>query len=128
MKKPSSPKPGITSTTDYWYSIRYEDWHGNSYSYKWKESTSWINVGAFYTHCISSGARYIYCNSLKKVQDSARLSDIVQLKNKSGNWHHSIIITNGCKGSFQYSAHSDNQCDKPLSHITGELAYRIIRF
>ena len=128
MKKPSNPSTGITKTTKYWYSIRYQEWHTNNYVYRWKESSSWINVADFYTYCVSKGAKIIKCNSLKSLQNTAKVGDIVQLKKSGGSWYHSIIISSGVKGNLKYCGHTANRRNRSVSKIEDVAEYRIIRF
>jgi hypothetical protein len=128
MKKPSSPAIGITNTTKYWYSIKYQEWHTNSYVNRWKETSSWIGVADFYKYCVSKGAKIITCNTLKSLQNTAKVGDIVQLKKSGGSWYHSIIISSGTKGNLNYCGHTSNRKNYPVSKITGSVQYRIIRF
>lgn len=127
MKKPSVMDRGITKTTSYWYSIRYEDWHTNGYVYNWFESSSWVGVDDLYKYCLNNGATIYIRNSLKSLQNDAKIGDIVQIKNSKGNWYHSIIITGGSKGNYKYCGHTSNRENYNLSNV-GDGNFRIIRF
>lgn len=50
--------------------------------FMWMESSSWVNIADFYTYCVSKGAKIIKCNSLKSLQNTAKVGDIVQLKKR----------------------------------------------
>jgi hypothetical protein len=126
MKKPSTVSTGLVSSTSYWYSIRYEDWHGNNYVYKWNESSSFVNVSDLATYLINNVAVTITTTPyLSTVQNSAKPGDIVQLKNSGGEWYHSIIITGGSSGNRTYCGHSTNRLDANLSNVSAS-SYRII--
>lgn len=129
MRNPSYVREGITNTTSYWYSIRYEEWHTNNYVYRWKTSTSWINVDALYSYSVKHGAAVYTYNSLSGIQNNARIGDVVQLKNAKGNWYHSIIITGGTRGNYTYCGHTTSRKNYPLKLIKdNDTSYRIIRF
>lgn len=128
MKKPNTIKHGITTTTSYWYSKKHK-FTGTTgqASYEFDVSTSWIRVGDFYKYAISHGATATSYNTLSSLQNNAKPGDIVQLK-KDGSWYHSIIITGGSKGNRTYCGHTNNWKDRSVSKLTGQSAYRIIRF
>jgi hypothetical protein len=127
MEKPTGSVPtGIYKTTDYWYSIRYEEWHGNSYQYKWYESSSFVNVDELYSYLSHVGISIIESGNIDAVQNYAQPGDIVQLKNSGGDWYHSIIITGGTTGDRTYCGHSTNRIDYPVSSITNTTTFRII--
>lgn len=127
MEKPTGLLPtGIYGTTDYWYSIRYEEWHGNSYQYKWHETSSFINVDDLNTYLFHIIISVIESGNIDAVQNYAQPGDIVQLKNSGGDWYHSIIITGGTTGNRTYCGHSTNRIDYPVSSITNTTEFRII--
>ena len=116
---------GIYETTSYWYS---KHWTSISPYHRYGISTSFIRVGEFYTYWKNHGATIIQCSSLSSLQNTAKLGDIVQVKNSSGEWYHSVIITAGSSGAWKYSAHSRDRIDYNVSKMTGVSAFRIIRF
>lgn len=128
MKKPSPVPTGIKSTTTHWYSIRYEEWHTNNYVYRWNESTSFIRVTDFFTYWKNNGISTAYYSSKNAAQNGAVIGDVVQLKNGSGKWFHSIIITGGKKGALTYCGHSINRLDEPLKNISDVVLYRALKF
>lgn len=128
MKKPSSIPLGLKTTTSYWYSVRYKHEHATYWEYKWKESTSFVNVGDLYTYCKNNGATIKTYTSLSSLQNNAKLGDIVQLKSSEGNWYHSIIITGGSAGDRSYCSHTRDRSDRDVSTLTGVSSFRIIRF
>lgn len=126
MFKPTPVPEGIFSTNYYWYSIRWEDWHGNSYVHKWKESSSFINVADFAFYLTANvGATVTTTSSLSTVQSTAKPGDIVQLKNAGGEWYHSIIITGGTFGDRTYSGHSTDRLDREVSTLSAS-QYKIL--
>ena len=131
MKKPKSINEGITKTTNYWYSIRYKEWHTNTYCYQWNESSSFINVNDLYDYAVTKGntVTKIFCNTKNDLQSKAKIGDIVQLKNKDGRWYHSIIITAGKKGNYSYAGHTNDNSKTPIKDINNKVVkWRIIRF
>lgn len=128
MTKPSTVPIGIKETTSYWYSVRYKEWHGNSYVYKWNESTSFIRVADFYTYWKNKGITTASYSSKEKLQNGAAIGDVVQLKNGDGKWFHSIIITGGTKGAREYCGHSSKRLDEPVKNISGAVSYRALKF
>lgn len=126
--RPTKVSDGITDTVSRWYSQKYEEWHGNNYVYRWRESSSWIGVEDFYTYWIRNGATSYTYNSLDDIQNKARIGDIVQLKNENGKWYHSIIITGGTKGNLLYSGHTNDRSNYKLFTAKGDNQYRIIRY
>lgn len=128
MTKPSSIPTGVKGTTKYWYSVRYEEWHTNHYVYKWKESSSFINVADFYTYWKNRGIKTASYSSKAKLQNGVSVGDVVQLKNGKGKWFHSIIITGGSKGARTYCGHTKNRKDEPVKNISGAVSYRSLKF
>ena len=127
MERPTGLLPtGVSATTDYWYSIRYEEWHGNSYQYRWYETSSFINVDALRTYLSHVGISVTESGNIDIIQNYAQPGDIVQLRNSGGDWYHSIIITGGTTGNRTYCGHSTNRIDYPVSSITGATYFRII--
>lgn len=124
---PSYVPTGITDTVSRWYSIKYDEWHGNNSVYRWKESSSWIGVEDFYTYSIRNGARSYICDSFRDLENRARIGDVVQLKNSNGRWYHSIMITGESRGELLYSGHTNDHSNEVLRD-TGERQYRIIRY
>ena len=124
---PSYVPTGITDTVSRWYSIKYDEWHGNNYVYRWEEWSSWIGVEDFYTYSIRNGARLYSHNSFRNLENRARIGGVVQLKNSNGRWYHSIIITGESRGRLLYSGHTNDHSNAVLRD-TGESQYRIIRY
>lgn len=119
---------GVNETKKYWYSIRYEEWHGNSSVYRWKESTSFIRVGDFYTYWKNKGITTTSYSNKTKLQNGAAIGEVIQLKNGDGKWFHSIIITGGSKGDRLYCGHSSNRKDYPVKKISGAVSFRGLKF
>lgn len=93
-----------------------EDWFcdGNIVTHSW----SW--VADFADYMVNRGYARISYNSLE-----ANLGDVIQFYHRDlGGWHHSVIITRKNEnGDLEYSSHSNNLVDKPLSNVypvTGE--------
>lgn len=128
MYKPSPTPTGVKNTTKYWYSVRYEDWHANHYIHRWKESTSFIRVSDFYMYWKNKGIKTASYSIKSKLQNDAAIGDVIQLKNGSGKWFHSIIITGGSKGARKYCGHSSNRLDEPVKNISGSVSYRALKF
>ncbi|MBU5426101.1 amidase domain-containing protein [Tissierella pigra] len=120
-------KTGITNTVSRWYSIKYDEWHGNNSVYKWKESSYWIGVEDFYAYSIRNGARSYICDSFREIENRARIGDVVKLKISNGRWYHSIMITGESRGKLLYSGHTNDHSNTELRD-TGESQYRIIRY
>lgn len=126
MKRPSGLlTTGIYSTTSYWYSERYEEWHGNNSVTKWDESSSFVNVDDLATYLVNNTTVSITTTYNKSDVQNASIGDIVQLQNSGGDWHHSIIITGGSSGNRTYSAHSTNRLDYAVDNLSSS-RYRII--
>ena len=86
MTKPSPIPKGVKGTTKHWYSVRYEEWHTNHCVYRWKESSSFINVGDFYSYWKNKGIKTVSYSSKAKLQNGAAVGDVVQLKNGNLNF------------------------------------------
>ena len=125
MKKPSGTLPLIKKTTNYWYSVRFPN---GRESFTYRESSSFINVGDFYTYWKQHGVKTVQYSTKKKLQNGVVLGNVVQLKNGKGKWFHSIIITGGEKGARTYCGHSKPSLDQPISKISTAVAYRAIKF
>lgn len=128
MTKPGNMPDGVKETTNYWYSVRYEDWHGNNFVYNWRESSSFIRVTDLYTYWVHKGAHAEYYSNKTKLQNGVSIGNVVQLKNGDGKWFHSIIITGGEKGDRKYCGHSSNRKDEPVKNISGAVSYRALKF
>lgn len=128
MTKPQWIQEGVKDTTNYWYSVRYEEWHTNNYVYRWKESSSFIRVADFYSYWKNKGIKTASYSTKAKLQDGVSIGDVVQLKNGDGKWFHSIIITGGTKGSRTYCGHSYARKDEPVKNISGAVSYRALEF
>lgn len=96
--------------------------------YKWKESSSFINVADFYTYWKNRGIKTASYSSKAKLQNGVSVGDVVQLKNGKGKWFHSIIITGGSKGARTYCGHTKNRKDEPVKNISGAVSYRSLKF
>lgn len=128
MIKHPTPLPGIYETINYWYSIKYDEWHGNNSVPAWKESTSWVRVTDLYSYCTYKGAEVASYTNLDSLQENIQVGDIVQLRNADGSWFHSIVITGGSPGDFTYCAHTTNKLDEKVSTLGEYPRYRLIRF
>ena len=121
-------KPDMWVTTKYWYSKKYKKRINGSLHNAWRESSSWVNVKDFYSYWDSRSVSLNECKSKKVLQNRAKKGDIVQFFSEASGWHHSVIITNGKKGDWEYSAHSSNRKNRPVSEIgDNETKFRIIR-
>ncbi len=114
----------VYSTTSYWYSYHYLSWQP---LHQYKESTSFIRVNDFYTYWKNHGASIIECATVSTLQKKVKVGDIVQLRNVSGSWYHSVIITSGSNGNFKYSAHSNNRKNESVNKLSSGNYFRIIR-
>ena len=129
MKKPSPIPNGLKSTTTYWYSVAYLDTGtSNEPKTKWKESSSFTVVGDFYTYWKKKGVSTATYSNKTKLQNGAKVGEVVQLKNKNGKWFHSIIITGGSKGDRTYCGHTSNRKDYPIKKLSGAVSYRGLKF
>ena len=114
----------VYSTTSYWYSYHYLSWQP---VHQYKESTSFIRVNEFYTYWKNHGASIIECANTSTLQNKVKVGDIVQLRNASGAWYHSVIITSGSNGNFKYSGHSYNRQNESVYKLSSGNYFRIIR-
>ncbi|MDO4384019.1 MAG: amidase domain-containing protein [Eubacteriales bacterium] len=128
MNTPKSIPEGVKSSTNYWYSLRYQEWHANNYIYRWRETTSFIRVSDFFTYWEKKGIKKANYSSKTKLQNGVAVGDVVQLKNGNGKWFHTIIITGGSKGNRKYCGHSSNRLDEPVKNISGAVSYRVLKF
>jgi hypothetical protein len=126
-RKPSSISTGITSTTSYWYSDRYQEWRTNYYVYRWKESSSWIGVADFYSYW-SKYLSTTTSTSKSTIRSNAIVGDVIQFKNSEGRWYHSMIVTKKTSTDIYLSGHTNDSLDKPFSNISGNSSYRVIKF
>ncbi|WP_163537286.1 amidase domain-containing protein [Gracilibacillus sp. YIM 98692] len=127
----SSPSTGITSTTNYWYSIKYQEWRTNYYVDAWKESSSFIGVNDFYKYWVyTKGLNANNYSYRYQVSSYAEVGDIIQLKDtSSGDWYHSIIVTKKVDGKLYYSGHTSNRVDHDFDTISStENDFRVIKF
>ena len=127
-RKQSSVPTGITNTTSYWYSDRYEEWRTNYSVYAWKESSSWIGVADFHTYWSKYVTVTAPTTSKTTIRNQATLGDVVQFKNAEGRWFHSMIVTDRTSSEIYLAGHTSDSLDKPLADTSGGVAYRIIRF
>ena len=95
----------------------------------WKLSTTWIRVRELYSYWKKKGAQIIKCKTVDKLQEKAKIGDIIQLHDPDKGWHHSIIISRGSKGKFKYAGHNTNHKAADLNKIkkTDDDNFRIIR-
>lgn len=121
MTKPADIGQRITKTTKYWYVARTPN---GKASYRYDESSSFINVSDFYTYWINHEITAVSYSTKVKLQGGAIPGDVVQLKNGDGKWFHSIIITGGSKGARTYCVHSNNIKDAKVANISGAVSYR----
>ena len=119
-------KPQTYVNNYYWYNKWIDVGAGAAYRKEPRYSTGWIRVVGFHEYWKSKGATVINCSSMSSLQNTAKLGDIVQLKNSKGEWYHSIIITGGSKGKWKYCCNSDDKRDAALSGATA-VSHRIIR-
>lgn len=123
-KKPTPMPSGINATTSYWYSDRYSM---PSYSYAYRESTSFIRVTDFYTYWAKTQATKS-TTSKSTIISQANLGDIVQLKASSGgNWYHTMIVTKKANGTIYLSGHTNDTLDKNINSINA-YGFRLIKF
>lgn len=122
--EPNPLPQGVMDTIQYWYNIKV-----SSPVFTPRSSTSWIRVPDLYGFCVyNAGALGISCTSRNDLQQTAIIGDIVQLANSSGDWYHTIIITSGTKGNYNYCGHTSNRDNHPVSDIPDTNKFRIIRF
>lgn len=124
MTKPSTIPTGITGSVNHWYSVRYT----SNGTYKWKESSSFINVLDFYTYWKNKGITTASYSSKAALKNGAGVSNIVQLKNGSGKWYHSIIITGGVGDRMTYCCHTGDVEGGLIDNISGAVSYRALKF
>ncbi|MCC9625371.1 amidase domain-containing protein [Thalassospira sp. MA62] len=127
-RKPSSVPTGITNTTSYWYSDRYEEWRTNHYAYAWKESSSWIGVVDFHTYWSKYVTVTAPTTSKTTIRNQATLGDILQFKNAEGRWFHSMIVTKRESKEIYLAGHTVPSLDKAFAETSGGTAFRLIRF
>lgn len=120
-----------TNNLSYWFNHKQKCNRKGDYIYKWKWSSSFNNVGDFYSYWKKQGATCSSGMSLDSIQKELKLGDIVQIYDTNSNhrcFYHSIIITAGKKGDWKYSGHTSPRKDYPLEKITGPgLKLRYIR-
>lgn len=122
--EPNPLPQGVMDTIQYWYNRKV-----SSPVFTPRSSSSWIRVPDLYGFCVyNAGALGISCTSRNDLQQRAIIGDIVQLGNSSGDWYHTIIITSGTKGNYNYCGHTSNRDNHPVSDIPDTNKFRIIRF
>lgn len=124
MTKPSPVPAGITGTVNHWYSVRYT----SNGAYKWKESSSFVNVLDFYTYWKYKGVTTALYSSKAALKDGAGVGNVVQLKNGSGKWYHSIIITGGIGDRMTYCCHTGDVEGGLIDNLSGAVKYRALKF
>lgn len=71
---------------------------------------------------------YSGCKKGSKFQKDIKKGDIIQMYDKNEGWHHSMIITSGKNGNWNYCAHTNAEKDKPLYKLQKkDRKFRIIR-
>lgn len=122
-------EPDIKKTTSFWYSDRYEEWHTNHFTYKWKETSSWIGVDDFRIYWSGKGIVTKNYTTRSGVKNYAAVGDVIQLQNSSGTWYHSIIVSKKENGKLYYCGHSRNRLNQDFDTIseTGN-KFRVIKF
>lgn len=127
-EKKLSPLPtGIKNTTSYWYSDRYDEWKLNYSVYKWKESTSWIRVTDFYSYWAKT-QKVVTSSNVNTIISNANIGDVIQLKNKSGAWYHSMIVVNKANGTLTLAGHTSNTNNRNIKDISKDNSFRVIKF
>lgn len=89
-------------------------------------TTSWINVKAFYNYMRSSGY-----TSGGDSSSGSRLGDVIQLYHKKwvgSDWSHTVIITGRDGSGWLYSAHSDPRKNYPIANVYPTSSYTNIRY
>ena len=121
---------GRISNTKYWQNRKIT--YGKSK--RWTYTTSFTTVGGFYKHWNSyvikdKKKKTVLYTSLKKdspIQKKLKKGDIVQMR-QGKEWVHSVIITGGKKGDWNFSCHTYDCQNRPLKLASGMNTYRIIR-
>ncbi|UOE94593.1 amidase domain-containing protein [Alkalihalobacillus sp. LMS39] len=128
-KKPSPVPDGINSTTTHWYNDSY--WGctvNNNCTMRSKESSSWINVVDFYSYWRNNqGHSTVSSGSKTTIINNSRVGDVIQLKNSSGRWFHSVIVTGKRNGTIYISSNTSDYFDKDFKTLS-ESSYRVIKF
>lgn len=126
FKTPSAGIPaGTNSTTTYWY--HYFGYEPGAIAPYANLSTSFIRVADFYSYMVNNESVTVtVTSSLSTLQSTAKAGDIVQLKNSSGNYYHTIIITGGTSGSLTFCAHTTDWYERAVSNLTSASGFRII--
>lgn len=127
MKKPATIPEGLTKYTTYWYSHRRVVGNNEVHNV-WDESTSFVTVEDSYTYWKGKGVVSSFYSNKDSLQNGVALGDVVQLKNGTGKWYHSIIITGGSKGARLYCGHTKNRTNYPVANISSEVSYRALKF
>lgn len=130
MDKPSTIPEGVKDTTKYWYSIKYTSSGIFGDKDAWKESSSWVRVEDLYTYCVDEANAELHTYaSLSALKQGVEVGDIVQIRNESGDWYHSIIISDyDTSDGFLYCGHTSDRRDYPINKLDPDLWYRAIRF
>lgn len=87
----------------------------------YKDSGAWIRVTELRDWLTRKG----YARELTW-QGNTTLGDVVQLKNSSGAWSHSVIVTFNKTGRLFVSSHSGNILNKPLDEYNRTKRYLIL--
>ena len=125
-----SPRPaGTSSSTDYWYSVKY--YYPGAIAPSYDVSSSFIGVEDFYDYMVNNaGASSQTVYSIESLQENAQLGDVVQLRDSGGHYYHNIIIAGEDEDGWTYCAHSRDRRDKTIWYLdsSDNSAYRILSF
>lgn len=140
-----NPKKLNISATDwlkgYKCTTESHRWYNKKYTYKklgikkgvFCYSSSFTFVEDFYNfwrkqRCCSTYGTYTDCTKNSAFQKMLKKGDIIQMYDKGIGWHHSMIITSGRSGDWNYCAHTVPAKDQPLKNINKKnRSFRVIR-
>lgn len=126
-----------TDTTSRWYNKKYTYTKGPLKKSIFCYSTSFNQVGKFYT----TWGKYQVGGTYKKsgktparaknsaLQNALKIGDIIQVYESGDGWHHSMIVTGGSKGNWKVTYHSTDTKNQPLytRRFKDDAQYRVIR-
>lgn len=81
-----------------------------------KYAPAWTGVNFLYNFLISNKVTGPYGKVVERNQ--VEIGDVIQLQNKRGEYHHSLIITSIKNDELYVSSHSMDSFNRPLSSYT----------